>query len=226
MTPCENEVELPDGFCIDGEEVTRRSYRAWLDREPSPLRTIPGCASNVSLEPECEWHGFETGEDWAVRAPATCIDWCDAAAYCAALDRYLCGSIGGGAAPFESFGDVHQNQWLSACSAGGEDAYPYGDEFVSGFCVDASVGELTRIDSKAACRSIAFPYSCIVDLSGNIAEWENSCDSDAEDANCRVRGGTYLDDGEALSCAAAATRPRNATDNAIGFRCCSDRCDD
>jgi formylglycine-generating enzyme required for sulfatase activity len=140
---------------------------------------------------------------------------------------HLCGAIGGGPSPFSSFEDPSQSEWLAACSAAGANVYPYGDEFVAGFCIDASEGALSRVDSKAACTSTEFPYSCIVDLSGNVAEWENSCDSDAADANCRVRGGTYADEGaEALSCAASATRPRNLdTDNSIGFRCCKSHCD-
>ncbi|MBX3202771.1 MAG: SUMF1/EgtB/PvdO family nonheme iron enzyme [Labilithrix sp.] len=69
-------------------------------------------------------------------------------------------------------------------------------------------------------------------MTGNVAEWEDSCDSSDPDANCRVRGGSYtsgIDNEEALSCAAVRTLPRVPPAPApadpdtladIGFRCC------
>jgi formylglycine-generating enzyme required for sulfatase activity len=65
----------------------------------------------------------------------------------------------------------------------------------------------------------------IYDLSGNVAEWENSCNATtgASD-NCAVRGGSY-DSGSqtTLTCAlsgAQPPQPRSTTAADIGFRCC------
>ena len=69
-------------------------------------------------------------------------------------------------------------------------------------------------------------------MTGNVAEWEDACDSDDPNANCRVRGGSYtsgIDNEEALSCAGMRTLPRVPPPPApgdpdpladIGFRCC------
>ena len=85
--------------------------------------------------------------------------------------------------------------------------------------------EPEAIQRRRGCDGGESMFACIFDLSGNVAEWENSCDSEQADANCHVRGGSYLDSGAAVSCAAAATRKRlDNTDPAVGFRCCKTGC--
>lgn len=84
-----------------------------------------------------------------------------------------------------------------------------------------------------ACGSAFMEQGCIggsstniiYDLSGNVAEWENSCNATtgASD-NCAVRGGSY-DSGSqtTLTCAlsgAQPPQPRSTTAADIGFRCC------
>ncbi len=56
-------------------------------------------------------------------------------------------------------------------------------------------------------------------MSGNVAEWENSCDGIAIDSKCRIRGGSFTS-GAGASCADAADQKRNIPDNKIGIRCC------
>jgi hypothetical protein len=66
----------------------------------------------------------------------------------------------------------------------------------------------------------------IYDLSGNVAEWENSCSANAGQTDaCAVRGGAYdSPNGSAsLTCASSAAQPpqqRNTQAADIGFRCC------
>jgi formylglycine-generating enzyme required for sulfatase activity len=63
-------------------------------------------------------------------------------------------------------------------------------------------------------------------MSGNVAEWENSCNgTTGQTDNCAVRGGAYdTTPGQAsLTCASSSarmpvTRQTPAAD--IGFRCC------
>jgi formylglycine-generating enzyme required for sulfatase activity len=68
-------------------------------------------------------------------------------------------------------------------------------------------------------------------MSGNVAEWEDSCDGTLPTSQCRVRGGSYTanDDQDKLRCAAERTEQRvppppsaGETDPLadIGFRCC------
>lgn len=66
----------------------------------------------------------------------------------------------------------------------------------------------------------------IYQMSGNVAEWEDSCDGSVANSACRVRGGSYLsaNNQAALRCDASrsVTRlPTNAEDlKDIGIRCC------
>lgn len=46
-------------------------------------------------------------------------------------------------------------------------------------------------------------FTKIYGMSGNVAEWENSCESDSATAKCRARGGSY----------------KTGVDNAAGMRC-------
>jgi formylglycine-generating enzyme required for sulfatase activity len=64
----------------------------------------------------------------------------------------------------------------------------------------------------------------MVEMSGNVAEWEDSCNaySGASD-NCGVRGGAYDSMQSSLRCdsgGSLATMARNAQLDDVGFRCC------
>jgi hypothetical protein len=64
-------------------------------------------------------------------------------------------------------------------------------------------------------------------MSGDVAEWENSC-APAADAGtgatdmCITRGGSYNsnNDSIALSCPATASVARNTASPDLGIRCC------
>jgi len=66
----------------------------------------------------------------------------------------------------------------------------------------------------------------VFDMSGNVAEWENSCNGTGGATDtCLVRGGAFdtVPGSSTLTCAysaAQATVARNATAADIGFRCC------
>jgi hypothetical protein len=67
-------------------------------------------------------------------------------------------------------------------------------------------------------------------MSGDVAEWENSCANDEPDAGidagatdtCQLRGGSYLANQNAaqLRCDTTQTAARNTQDPSIGLRCC------
>ena len=69
-------------------------------------------------------------------------------------------------------------------------------------------------------------------MSGNVAEWQNSCDGTTGAANCRIRGGSYADGVSAaakLACDANRTQQRVPAKPAqgdpdvlkdVGIRCC------
>ena len=72
----------------------------------------------------------------------------------------------------------------------------------------------------------------VFDMSGNVAEWEDCCDeSDAGPVRgtCVARGGTYQDNGSAVSLACVSgdnstytVVRRNTASVTLGFRCCRD----
>jgi sulfatase modifying factor 1 len=45
-------VRLPEGYCIDGTEVTRAQYQEWLNTSPSTAGQISDCAWNTTFIPD------------------------------------------------------------------------------------------------------------------------------------------------------------------------------
>jgi sulfatase modifying factor 1 len=212
-------VRLPEGFCIDSTEVTRRAYGTWLGTGPQ-IPATGVCQSNDTFEPYCDWS--ETDK------PATCVDWCDADAYCRGVGKRLCGAFGGGATDFFiDNDDAERSEWFAACSSHGMYDFPYGDSWTADQCVDSTIQSEVP-GSRVSCQAAA-PYDCVFDMSGNAVEWENSCSDDTELAVCRVRGGFYGDYAASeLACSADASVRRTgavADDyRGVGFRCCLDEC--
>ena len=61
-------------------------------------------------------------------------------------------------------------------------------------------------------------------MSGNVEEWENSCESTAAGAQCHVRGGSFGLAADAnmttMQCNASASDARTGWAADRGFRCC------
>ncbi len=214
-------VEMPEGFCIDATEVTRTQYEAWLSAGPSTSGQVSACTWNSTYEPGCEWPPGTKGDH-----PVVCVDWCDAYAYCQAVGKRLCGKIGGGMNGWGDYANASTSQWYAACSSGGANDYPYGDTYSGTTCngPDAGHGTTVPVASKSGCQSSMSGYAGVHDLSGNVWEWEDSCNGNVGNSDpCRLRGGSFYNDlDDSLRCGAGNYGvPRgNQTDN-IGFRCCS-----
>ena len=184
------QIEGADGHCywMDKTEVSRAEYRDFLDDVGSNPEQAPPCDWNSTLIPDCEWPGAAgagggAGEDASPdpTLPVTCVDWCDAAAYCRWAEKRLCDGS------YANSTDARQSEWYSACSDGGVNTYPYGDDYHRSIC-NGVENPMHDSPSDAALRPVDSQTSCvtpdgILNLSGNAAEWVDECDDtgDADD---------------------------------------------
>ncbi|MDI1435238.1 formylglycine-generating enzyme family protein [Polyangium sorediatum] len=202
-------------YCIDATEVTNAQYATWLERSPSVANQSATCASNLSFTPST---GAPPKNDY----PVGSVDWCDAFAYCKGVGKRLCGRIGGGPAPYYAHDDASRNQWFSACSHGDTQAFPYGPAYDANACnvKDAAYGAVLPVGTLASCGG---GFEGLVDMSGNVWEWEDSCvPADGGVDVCRRRGGSFSSSADNVDCDVASSRPRDAAEANTGFRCCAD----
>jgi formylglycine-generating enzyme len=236
-------IEIPKAgggfFCMDRTEVPNEDYAAFLATNPS---TASGqgaeCSWNNSYQPDtsvaCAAALGAYDPVVRPRVPVSCVDWCDAKRYCAWAGKRLCGAIAGGANPPGSYIDANASQWYRACSKAGAQKFPYGNTWQSMYCVglDNSGTHPSPVASAPACQG---GYDGLFDMSGNVAEWEDSCSANAGATdNCLTRGGSIQSvesTAPSMLCndstfndttPMAATAKRNTKDELIGFRCCYD----
>lgn len=215
--------------CIDSTEVTEAQYASFLASQPA---TQDGeCAWNASFVP-----GEKAGEPpicfpAGPAFPQGCVDYCDAKAFCAWAGKSLCGAPGGGTAAFDRPADSMASEWYDACvganaaADGGVLVYPYGASYLPDRCngADRASGQLAVAGGLAGCEG---GLSGLFDMSGNVWEWEDSCESyasgaDANATSCRIRGGSLTDGPGKLVCASSEGQARDFQQYNLGFRCCA-----
>lgn len=218
------------GFCIDATETSNVEYKAFLDDKGATAQVAdqpPACAWNLSYNP-----GNASGT-WSYPAsdanqPVGDVDWCDAHAHCAWAGKRLCGKIGGGSNAPGDYKDEARSQWYRACSNGDPTRlYPYGKSYEAGRCYgDRTSGPLLiDVGSDKSCEG---GVAGLFDMSGNVDEWEDSCDGETGNVdNCLVRGGGSDDGAFSLTCAQptldkAKKLSRDTQTPLKGIRCCSD----
>ncbi len=213
-------VAVTGGYSIDATEVTRDQYAAWLAGAPSTSGQDARCSWNTDFTPSCEWPAGAKGNH-----PVVCVDWCDAFAYCRAVGKRLCGRIGGGENGWDNYANASLSQWHSACSSGGVNDYPYGDILEATTCngYGAGKGVTVPVGTMTGCKSSVSGYGGVYDLSGNVWEWEDSCNGTATwTDSCRLRGGAFDAYGEGyLRCGYGLGNNRGSHAGDVGFRCCA-----
>ncbi len=216
-------------YCIDQVEVTYGEYDVFYSANPT--------TAGAGQSPECQWNqGWTPYGAWPylpqnVDVPVTYVNWCQAQKYCAYSGKRLCGKIGGGSVALTSFNDATLDQWYSACSSEGVNCegtsggcYPYGGPYQAGVCNgdDPGGGPGSWTNLLSCVGGVPGVYN----MSGNVAEWEDSCSATAGAGDtCAVRGGSYQDGASALRCdsgggASPPTEERNYAGPDVGFRCC------
>jgi formylglycine-generating enzyme required for sulfatase activity len=221
-------------YCIDATEVTKEQYnefmRAWIS-DGGVLTGPPECSWNDNPTPgSFTWPAPDDGT--LDKNPINNIDWCDAYAYCAWVGKHLCGTIadGGAVPPGAPENNPAVSEWYRACSAAGTRTYPYGQQYDGSVC--------NGCDSQTICNGGVFNREqpvgshpgCaggvsdqLLDMSGNVAEWENNCLGDGVDRtedHCSIRGGGWNNRASFLVCTGLDRAIRAHTAGEIGFRCC------
>jgi len=210
------------GFCIDSTEVTVAQYTDFLAAKAGDTSgEPPGCESNNSFTPEMGWPPSGPPSQAIVG-----VNWCDAYMYCAWAGKRLCGAIDGGSSVPAQWNNATVSQWFKACSrnADGLHVYPYGLTYDASACNGSDYDAHGPLPSLSSCQG---GYPGIFDMSGNVIEWEDSCQLSNPDAGpgpsdcCNIRGGGFGQIGDQLRCDLDLCTPRSNGGGDNGFRCCS-----
>lgn len=220
------QIQGPTGkYCIDATEVTQAQYQAFVDvhQGQSPIQA-PECEWNKELVPRVD----ETGGEMPFGScppgyydPANlggrsvvCVDWCDAAAFCAWAGKRLCGALSGREPTREVRRAFAETEWRYACTNGGTTAYPYGSDYIPKRCNYRPVTSAGSSSSEnSACVGTKAPFSEIRNLAGSVEEWTALC----EGGVCSIEG---FSSGQG-ACSGGIT-PNGIVSATIGFRCCAD----
>ncbi len=226
------QIPTPDGgmMCIDETEVTVGQYQAFLasGQMVSLAKTDPAfarCAAKTTYAPSCE---TDTCHGAACDLPQDCVDQCDAKLYCVWAGKRLCGAIGASPLALADVDDPTKNQWMNACTAGGQ-TWPYGNTYDSQACntsdeMPEACGGPAITSSYPKCQAPNGPYDQIFDLSGNLSEWVDASQEGADwpEQRCVIMGGSYVHYLGDVSCSGATLQwPCNSENPEFGFRCCS-----
>ena len=182
-------------MCVDATEVTQNQYAAFLN---SGAPAASGC--DATFDPSC---AFDPGQ--SPDHPVVCVDWCDAASYCAWAGKRLCHA---------------ESEWESACANGEGLRYPYGDSFDAAAC-DAADGGTQPVMSKPTCRGKKAPYSDIYDMFGSVEEWVDTGQGEP-DAGCTTMGIVVTAPASTTACDWVVIGKCSNTFPYLGFRCCAD----
>jgi formylglycine-generating enzyme required for sulfatase activity len=216
-------------FCIDVTEVTNAHYAAFLADPTHPSVTTPAACSAKGGN-HLPHNDDTNGSAWppdagGLKRPVICVDWCDAYAFCRWAGKRMCGALGGGDAPFNDPTDMRLREWTIACSANGTRAYPYGAGYIGGQCNDGTIAPKDTRDVASLSQCHGGASDAIFDQSGNVEEWEGSCDGTTSMSDhCIRRGGSFMDNGAgSFECLNGydPTRARSLRSPDIGIRCCA-----
>ena len=213
-----------DGFfyCIDAAEVTNADYLAFTERYTvATVIATTACTANDTLIPDSNCSEALTDVP-SRNLPVVCVDYCDAEAYCTMHGKRLCGRVGGTRNDPGDNADPAADEWYAACAGPGETVYPYGNSASASKCNSSGYAP-----ADMGPRDLATLSECeggisgLYNMSGNVAEWEWSCSSNAATATCSTRGGSFVDGPYEVRCSGSISLDRFDAQDTVGFRCCA-----
>ncbi len=226
------QIPLPAGgtMCIDKTEVIVGQYQLFLaaaNKPPLP-QTDPAyarCSAKTTHDPSCQ---KDPCQGTSCDLPQTCVDQCDAKAFCGWAGKRLCGPIGSAPLALSEVTDATKSQWMNACTFGGR-TWPYGANYDSQACNTSdhkptACGGPVVTSSFPGCQAPSGPYDQVFDLSGNVSEWVDASQEGAAwpDLKCIIMGGSYVHYWGDVGCEGATLEwPCDAHHEEFGFRCCS-----
>ncbi len=205
-------------YCIDATEVTNAQYLAFTKQHtPANTSQRAACSTNTTFVPASACGGAPLTDVPSAEIPVVCVDWCDSEAFCSAQGKHLCGRVGGTANPQSDAANAAASEWYAACTGPSMAA-------VSGNTCNDGAYDPNHPGPKAASQlpDCEGGLPGLFEMSGNVAEWENSCPSESSTALCNTRGGSFEDGPFELNCSSANTAKRLTASIGIGFRCCAD----
>ena len=214
-------VTVESRFCIDTTEVTNAAYRSFLATSPDPSSQDAVCKWNTTFSVDDTASGPDVcqarhKED---AYPVTCVNWCDARAFCASLGKHLCGKAHGGSNPDSGYADPARSEWFAACSKGGAQVFPTGEYDPQTCNVDSKGPVPAGAPGHEICEG---GYPGLQHMSGNVREWEDSCSGTAGTTDtCHMRGGSEYSFSTNLQCGSGVNDVRNSSFINVGFRCCA-----
>jgi hypothetical protein len=207
-------------FCIDSTEVTAAQYTDFL---------VAKAGDTSGQPPKCQWNSSYTPNFWPPSGPMDQairgVNWCDAYTYCQWAGKRLCGNPDGGPADPNDWANATLSAWFRACSRNndGLHVYPYGLVYDASACNGQDYDAGGPLPSLPSCQG---GYPGLFDMSGNVIEWEDSCNPNAGDQSgatdsCMIRGGGFGQSSDGLRCDIGISTWRNNGGGDNGFRCCS-----
>jgi len=226
-------------YCMDETEVTNGDYDRFIRANvpATPAMQPAACAGNTTYTPAPEGTSPSTWPpaqplSGSFGLPVRNVDWCDALAYCKWAGKVLCGDVAGQPGLPADANVATKNAWFNACSGQGTLNFAYGNVYDPDKCYDTASepGRVSDWTDQGTYQGIPVPggklRSChggavgLFQLSGNVAEWENTCDGTAATSRCNVRGGGYMATDVDLRCDAARNETRLTRKPDVGIRCC------